>query len=160
MSGILAPKPVSSFAHFNFDDRLMKAVRKAGYTQPSPIQAQVRWYYRYAVATVTFFMTVTLLVLLRPPKFHRHCGGWLPPNQHRHRGVLQCSRRSFWTLLPENCPSQFCRASIVIEMTRHLIPHELPQTAPFSTFYIAFHIFVVDGHRHFKFGRLVDHTKS
>jgi len=41
VSGILAPKPVSSFAHFNFDDRLMKAVRKAGYCQPTPIQAQV-----------------------------------------------------------------------------------------------------------------------
>ena len=27
------------------------------------------------------------------------------PNQHRHRGVLQCSWRSFWTLFPENCPS-------------------------------------------------------
>ena len=27
------------------------------------------------------------------------------PNQHRHRGVLQCSRRSFWTLFPENCPA-------------------------------------------------------
>lgn len=50
MSGILAPKPVSSFAHFNFDDHLMKAIRKAGYTQPSPIQAQVGYvhiYYRY-----------------------------------------------------------------------------------------------------------------
>jgi ATP-dependent RNA helicase DDX42 len=40
VSGILAPKPVSSFAHFNFDDKLMKAIRKAGYTQPTPIQAQ------------------------------------------------------------------------------------------------------------------------
>jgi ATP-dependent RNA helicase DDX42 len=40
VSGILAPKPVSSFAHFGFDDRLMKAIRKAGYTQPTPIQAQ------------------------------------------------------------------------------------------------------------------------
>jgi ATP-dependent RNA helicase DDX42 len=41
VSGVLAPKPVSSFAHFNFDDQLMKAIRKAGYTQPTPIQAQV-----------------------------------------------------------------------------------------------------------------------
>ncbi len=40
MSGILPPKPVSSFAHFGFDEQLMKAVRKAGYTQPTPIQAQ------------------------------------------------------------------------------------------------------------------------
>ena len=42
VSGILAPKPVSSFAHFNFDDKLMKAIRKAGYSQPTPIQAQVK----------------------------------------------------------------------------------------------------------------------
>ena len=41
MSGILAPKPVSSFAHFNFDDRLMRSIRKSGYSQPTPIQAQV-----------------------------------------------------------------------------------------------------------------------
>ena len=35
-------KPVSSFAHFGFDENLMKSVRKAGYTTPMPIQAQVR----------------------------------------------------------------------------------------------------------------------
>ena len=34
-------KPVSSFAHFQFDEALMKAIRKAGYTQPTAIQAQV-----------------------------------------------------------------------------------------------------------------------
>ena len=52
-----------------------------------------------------------------------HCGGGessvvvrtLPPNHHRHRGVLQCSRPSFWTLFPENCPSL---------QQRHLILHE------------------------------------
>ena len=44
-------------------------------------------------------------MLLRQPNFHRHRGGWLPPNQHCHRGVLQCSWRSFWALFPENCPS-------------------------------------------------------
>ena len=45
------------------------------------------------------------VVLLRPLNFHRHRGGWLPPNQHRRRSVIQCSRRSFWALFPENCPS-------------------------------------------------------
>ena len=45
------------------------------------------------------------LVLLWPPNFYRHRGGWLPANQHRHRGVLQWSRRSFWVLFSENCPS-------------------------------------------------------
>ena len=46
----------------------------------------------------------TMLVLLRPPNFHRYrC--WLSPNQHRYCAVLQCFRRSFWALFPENCPS-------------------------------------------------------
>ena len=45
-------------------------------------------------------------VLLRPPNFHRHRSDWLPPNQHRHCGVLQCSRQSFWVLFTENCPSR------------------------------------------------------
>ena len=36
-----------------------------------------------------------LLVLLRPPKFHRHGGGGLPSNHHHHCGVLQCSWRFF-----------------------------------------------------------------
>lgn len=34
------PKPVSSFAHFGFDEQLMKVIRKSEYTQPTPIQAQ------------------------------------------------------------------------------------------------------------------------
>ena len=45
------------------------------------------------------------LVFSRPPNFHCHRGGWLPPSQHRHCGVLQCCRRSFWVLFPDNCPS-------------------------------------------------------
>ena len=40
VSGHLPPKPVCSFAHFNFDDQLMKAIRKANFIQPTPIQAQ------------------------------------------------------------------------------------------------------------------------
>ena len=38
--GVKPPKPVSSFAHFNFDEQLMKIIRKCEYTQPTPIQAQ------------------------------------------------------------------------------------------------------------------------
>ena len=38
VSGFAAPKPVSSFAHFNFDEQLMKAIRKSEFTQPTPIQ--------------------------------------------------------------------------------------------------------------------------
>lgn len=38
--GAKAPKPVSSFAHFNFDEQLMKIIRKCEYSQPTPIQAQ------------------------------------------------------------------------------------------------------------------------
>ncbi|KAH8385507.1 hypothetical protein KR200_004669 [Drosophila serrata] len=40
VTGPSPPKPVTSFGHFGFDDALIKAVRKAEYTQPTPIQAQ------------------------------------------------------------------------------------------------------------------------
>ncbi|XP_076053085.1 ATP-dependent RNA helicase DDX42 isoform X1 [Oratosquilla oratoria] len=40
VTGFDAPKPVSSFGHFGFDEALMKAIRKSEYTQPTPIQAQ------------------------------------------------------------------------------------------------------------------------
>lgn len=41
MSGFSVPKPVCSFAHFNFDEALMAVIRKLEYTQPTPIQSQV-----------------------------------------------------------------------------------------------------------------------
>lgn len=40
VSGDLPPKPVCSFAHFKFDEQLMKVIRRSEYTQPTPIQAQ------------------------------------------------------------------------------------------------------------------------
>ncbi|XP_058832489.1 ATP-dependent RNA helicase DDX42 [Topomyia yanbarensis] len=40
VTGPLPPAPVTSFAHFGFDESLMKAIRKSEYTQPTPIQAQ------------------------------------------------------------------------------------------------------------------------
>ncbi|XP_053203096.1 ATP-dependent RNA helicase DDX42-like [Panonychus citri] len=40
VSGANAPKPCISFAHFGFDEQLTKAVIKAGYHQPTPIQCQ------------------------------------------------------------------------------------------------------------------------
>ncbi|KAJ8971012.1 hypothetical protein NQ314_000930, partial [Rhamnusium bicolor] len=40
VSGNSPPKPVSSFAHFSFDDKLLKAIIKAEYSTPTPIQAQ------------------------------------------------------------------------------------------------------------------------
>ncbi|VVC44663.1 RNA helicase, DEAD-box type, Q motif,Helicase, C-terminal,ATP-dependent RNA helicase DEAD-box, conserved [Cinara cedri] len=40
VNGADLPYPVTSFAHFNFDDALMKAIRKSDYTQPTPIQSQ------------------------------------------------------------------------------------------------------------------------
>lgn len=40
VNGNSPPKPVASFAHFNFDDKLLKAIIKAEYTSPTPIQAQ------------------------------------------------------------------------------------------------------------------------
>uniref|UniRef100_A0A914USU1 RNA helicase n=1 Tax=Plectus sambesii TaxID=2011161 RepID=A0A914USU1_9BILA len=39
-SGLNVPKPVTSFAHFGFDEQLMNAIRKSEYTQPTSIQAQ------------------------------------------------------------------------------------------------------------------------
>ena len=35
------PRPVVSFAHFGFDERLMKTLRKSEFTTPTPIQSQV-----------------------------------------------------------------------------------------------------------------------
>jgi len=40
VTGPSVPHPVVSFAHFGFDDALMKSIRKSEYAQPSPIQAQ------------------------------------------------------------------------------------------------------------------------
>lgn len=40
VSGNNLPKPVSSFGHFNFDDKLLKGIIKAEYTSPTPIQSQ------------------------------------------------------------------------------------------------------------------------
>ena len=61
----------------------------------------------YNFITQSFIKSITL-ALLRPPKCHRHRGGWLPLKQNRHHGVLQCSRWSSWALFPQksqNCPS-------------------------------------------------------
>ncbi|CEI91338.1 hypothetical protein RMCBS344292_05633 [Rhizopus microsporus] len=40
VSGYNVPKPCISFAHFGFDEDLMNAIVKAGYTEPSAIQRQ------------------------------------------------------------------------------------------------------------------------
>ncbi|XP_035920025.1 ATP-dependent RNA helicase DDX42 [Anopheles stephensi] len=40
VSGPMPPHPVTSFAHFGFDESLMKAIRKSEYSTPTPIQAQ------------------------------------------------------------------------------------------------------------------------
>lgn len=40
VTGISTPRPVSSFAHFNFEDKLIKTIIRAEYTSPTPIQAQ------------------------------------------------------------------------------------------------------------------------
>lgn len=42
VSGAAPPKPCTSFAHFSFDEQLMHQIRKSEYTQPTPIQCQVR----------------------------------------------------------------------------------------------------------------------
>ncbi|KAL7675957.1 hypothetical protein ACOME3_002216 [Neoechinorhynchus agilis] len=38
--GFNVPRPVSSFAHFGFDDQLMDAIRRSQFVQPTPIQCQ------------------------------------------------------------------------------------------------------------------------
>jgi len=40
VSGYEPPRPVCSFAHFNFEEKLLKVIRKSEYVQPTPIQAQ------------------------------------------------------------------------------------------------------------------------
>lgn len=40
VSGADPPKPVSSFAHFGFDEQLMRCIRKSEFSSPTPIQAQ------------------------------------------------------------------------------------------------------------------------
>jgi len=52
-------------------------------------------------------MLSKIVVSLRPPNFHCHCSGWLPSN-------LTMSSVVFLGPLPENCPSLFCRAVIVM----------------------------------------------
>uniref|UniRef100_A0A5S6QIZ8 RNA helicase n=1 Tax=Trichuris muris TaxID=70415 RepID=A0A5S6QIZ8_TRIMR len=38
--GADSPKPVTSFAHFGFDEQLMNVIRRSKFSQPTPIQAQ------------------------------------------------------------------------------------------------------------------------
>ncbi|XP_306246.5 ATP-dependent RNA helicase DDX42 isoform X2 [Anopheles gambiae] len=40
VSGPMPPHPVTSFAHFGFDESLMKSIRKSEFSTPTPIQAQ------------------------------------------------------------------------------------------------------------------------
>lgn len=40
VTGPSPPKPVTSFAHFGFDENLIKIIRKSEFTQPTPIQSQ------------------------------------------------------------------------------------------------------------------------
>lgn len=44
VSGPMPPKLVTSFAHFGFDEKLIKAIRKSEYIQPTPIQAQASYF--------------------------------------------------------------------------------------------------------------------
>jgi len=39
--GVNIPRPVVSFVHFGFDERLMKTLRKSEFSTPTPIQSQV-----------------------------------------------------------------------------------------------------------------------
>lgn len=41
VAGLNPPKPVTSFAHFGFDEALLNVIRKSEYEHPTAIQAQV-----------------------------------------------------------------------------------------------------------------------
>ena len=41
VTGISIPKPVCSFAHFQFDEKLMNTIRKSEFTNPTPIQVML-----------------------------------------------------------------------------------------------------------------------
>jgi len=43
------------------------------------------------------------LVLLRPPNFHQHRGGWQPLNNHHHSDGLPSAWRCFWVPFTEYC---------------------------------------------------------
>jgi hypothetical protein len=58
VSGSDVPAPCVSFAHFNFDEVLMKEIRKAGYERPSPIQCQAIPV-ALAVPPLSFFLSRT-----------------------------------------------------------------------------------------------------
>lgn len=47
VTGISVPKPVCSFAHFHFDEKLMNVIRKSEFTHPSPIQVYCRFLMLY-----------------------------------------------------------------------------------------------------------------
>jgi len=40
VNGFDVPKPALKFEHFGFDEALMKAIRKQGFEEPTPIQKQ------------------------------------------------------------------------------------------------------------------------
>jgi hypothetical protein len=42
VSGIDVPKPCYEFGQFGFDSALMKSIEKQAFTEPTPIQKQVR----------------------------------------------------------------------------------------------------------------------
>lgn len=60
VSGPAPPKLVTSFAHFGFDEKLMKAIRKSEYSQPTPIQAQVK----HAFLSLCIYIILMLLIIL------------------------------------------------------------------------------------------------
>jgi len=63
--------------------------------------------YRREPFLCTFYksdMTVTsIFSVVTTVNFHCHCNGWLPPNQHHHLGVLQCSRSTYLFLIYNVC---------------------------------------------------------
>lgn len=63
VTGPVPPKPVTSFAHFGFDESLMKTIRKSEYTQHTLIQSQSQSQSRQYLP---LSVDVTLLALPKP----------------------------------------------------------------------------------------------
>jgi hypothetical protein len=73
VSGASPPKPVSSFAHFGFEETLLKAIRKSEFSQPTPIQVRrcSNWCRLYSSSiSLSRFIEPNLIEKLPRPQGH------------------------------------------------------------------------------------------
>ena len=72
--GVNVSHPVVSFAHFGFDERLMKTLRKSEFTTPTPIQSQVHH-------SLLSIRSLPILILgytqcVEWTRYHWYCQDW------------------------------------------------------------------------------------